>query len=107
MKCNPKTLVVCGTYTIGKEKIFLGTFVILALYLKYYIHVGIAEMLQTKVFVSKDKRGILDCLESADLSRILTTSDSNSRVHVLPMMKITIKVRVRVCCEEVVRAPAC
>ena len=49
-------------------------------------------MLQSKVFVSRDKKAILDCLESTDLSNVLTTQDCDSRVHVLPMMRITIKV---------------
>ena len=54
-------------------------------------------MLQSKVFVSRDKKEILDCLESADLSSRLTTQGSDSRVHVLPMMRITLKVCGYVC----------
>jgi len=54
-------------------------------------------MLQSKVFVFRDKKEILDCLESADLSSRLTTRGSDCRVHVLPMMRITLKVCDCVC----------
>lgn len=53
---------------------------------------AIAKMLRSKVFVSKDKKSILDCLESKDISDVLSTEESNNRIHVLPMMKITLKV---------------
>ena len=53
---------------------------------------AIAKLLGSKVFVSKDKKITLDCLESKDISDILSTEESNSRIHVLPMMKITFKV---------------
>ena len=44
------------------------------------------------MFVSKDKKIILDCLESKDISDVLSTEESKSRIHVLPMMRITLKV---------------
>jgi len=56
------------------------------------IVVAIAELLGSKVFVTKDKKIILDCLESKDISNVLCTEESNSRIHVLPMMRITLKV---------------
>ena len=42
--------------------------------------------------MSKDKKITLECLESKDISDILSTEESNNRIHVLPMMKITLKV---------------
>ena len=42
--------------------------------------------------MSKEKKITLDCLESKEISDILSTEESNSRIHVLPMMKITLKV---------------
>eukprot|EP00117_Sycon_ciliatum_P045561 scpid37331/ scgid32737/ DNA cross-link repair 1A protein; SNM1 homolog A len=72
---NPKTLIVSGTYSIGKERVFLA----------------VAEALQSKVAVSAKKKAILDQLEWPELTSRLTTNWSEAKVHVLPMMQISFK----------------
>ncbi|XP_064382972.1 DNA cross-link repair 1A protein-like isoform X3 [Halichondria panicea] len=76
---NPNTLIVCGTYTIGKEKFFQA----------------IAESLACEVYVSADKKVILDCLESNWVSQHVHTDNSHSSgLHVLPIGKLNFKVSV-------------
>ena len=67
------TLIVVGSYTIGKEKVF----------------VGIAEQLQCRVFVEERKKRVLDCLEDQNLSSKLTLDPAQARIHVLPMGSLT------------------
>ncbi|XP_022091755.1 DNA cross-link repair 1A protein-like [Acanthaster planci] len=73
VKRNNKTLLVCGTYTIGKEKIFIA----------------IAEAVGCKVFVAKDKKNILDCLENSRLQSMLTLDKNATRLHVVTMATLT------------------
>nr|XP_006135033.1 DNA cross-link repair 1A protein isoform X1 [Pelodiscus sinensis] len=72
---NPRTLVVCGTYTIGKEKVFLA----------------IAQVLGSKVSMSPDKYKTLQCLESAAVNSLITVDWNNTLLHLLPMMQINFK----------------
>ncbi|XP_065528374.1 DNA cross-link repair 1A protein isoform X2 [Lathamus discolor] len=72
---NPRTLVVCGTYSIGKEKVFLA----------------IAEVLGTKASVSHDKYKTLQCLESATVNSLISVNWDGTLLHVLPMMQINFK----------------
>ncbi|XP_063235767.1 uncharacterized protein LOC134538400 [Bacillus rossius redtenbacheri] len=65
----PKTLIVCGTYTIGKEKVFMA----------------IAELLDCKLWARADKRKVLECIRDPDITRRLTSSPSDAQVHVCPM----------------------
>lgn len=73
---NPWALVVCGTYSIGKEKIFLA----------------IANVLGSKVGMSKEKYNTLQCFNIPEVSSFITTDMCNSLVHLLPMMQINFKV---------------
>ncbi|XP_066278327.1 uncharacterized protein [Branchiostoma lanceolatum] len=66
---NPKTLIVCGSYTIGKERVFFA----------------VAEALGCKVCVARDKKNTLDCLESDQVKRLVTLNGRETRLHVLPM----------------------
>ncbi|KAJ6650529.1 hypothetical protein lerEdw1_006637 [Lerista edwardsae] len=84
---NPRTLVVCGTYSIGKEKVFLA----------------IAEVLGSKVSMSQDKYKTLQCLESTTVNSLITLDWSHTLIHLLPMMQINFKasftaVAVSSCC---------
>ncbi|XP_009948705.1 PREDICTED: DNA cross-link repair 1A protein [Leptosomus discolor] len=72
---NPRTLVVCGTYSIGKEKVFLA----------------IAEVLGSKASVSRDKYKTLQCLESATVNSLISVDWDGTLLHVLPMMQINFK----------------
>uniref|UniRef100_A0A8C4YAN4 DNA cross-link repair 1A n=1 Tax=Gopherus evgoodei TaxID=1825980 RepID=A0A8C4YAN4_9SAUR len=72
---NPRTLVVCGTYSIGKEKVFLA----------------IAQVLGSKVSMSQDKYKTLQCLESAAVNSLITMDWNNTLLHLLPMMQINFK----------------
>ncbi|KAM6130089.1 DNA cross-link repair 1A protein [Phoenicopterus ruber ruber] len=72
---NPRTLVVCGTYSIGKEKVFLA----------------IAEVLGSKASMSRDKYKTLQCLESAVVNSLISMDWDGTLLHVLPMMQINFK----------------
>ncbi|CAH2323135.1 DNA cross-link repair 1A [Pelobates cultripes] len=72
---HPRTLVVCGTYSVGKEKVFLA----------------IAAVLGCKVSMSQDKYKTMLCLESEEISSIVTTDWHSTALHVLPMMQVNFK----------------
>uniref|UniRef100_A0A5F9D3X8 DNA cross-link repair 1A n=1 Tax=Oryctolagus cuniculus TaxID=9986 RepID=A0A5F9D3X8_RABIT len=72
---NPRALVVCGTYSIGKEKVFLA----------------IADVLGSKVGMSQEKYKTLRCLNIPEINSLITTDMCNSLVHLLPMMQINFK----------------
>uniref|UniRef100_A0A8C3J217 DNA cross-link repair 1A protein n=1 Tax=Calidris pygmaea TaxID=425635 RepID=A0A8C3J217_9CHAR len=72
---NPRTLVVCGTYSIGKEKVFLA----------------IAEVLGSKASMSRDKYKMLQCLESATVNSLISVDWNGTLLHVLPMMQVNFK----------------
>ncbi|KAM6185622.1 DNA cross-link repair 1A protein [Rhynchocyon petersi] len=72
---NPRTLVVCGTYSIGKEKVFLA----------------IADVLGSKVGMSQEKYTTLRCLNIPEMNSLITTDMGSAFVHLLPMMQINFK----------------
>ncbi|XP_021486668.1 DNA cross-link repair 1A protein isoform X1 [Meriones unguiculatus] len=72
---NPRALVVCGTYCIGKEKVFLA----------------IADVLGSKVGMSQEKYKTLQCLNIPEISSLITTDMCNSSVHLLPMTQVNFK----------------
>ncbi|XP_056384959.1 DNA cross-link repair 1A protein isoform X2 [Hyla sarda] len=72
---HPRTLVVCGTYSVGKEKVFLA----------------IADVLGCKVCMSQDKYKTMQCLESEEIRALVTTDWHSTALHVLPMMQVNFK----------------
>ncbi|XP_066914790.1 uncharacterized protein [Clytia hemisphaerica] len=75
LKENPKTLIVCGTYSIGKEKVLQA----------------IANEFDFKVAVTPHKMKILKCLNDTSLNQRLTLDYDEANVHVLAMNKLSIK----------------
>ncbi|CAG8624681.1 2293_t:CDS:2 [Funneliformis caledonium] len=69
---NSKILVVVGTYLIGKEKVFFG----------------IAKALQTKIYVTCEKRKMLMCQEISGLESLLTNDPHQAYVHVVSLTSI-------------------
>ncbi|OQV24668.1 DNA cross-link repair 1A protein [Hypsibius exemplaris] len=72
---NPRTLIVCGTYSVGKEKIFLR----------------VAEVLKARVAVSTAKLALMKCFEWPEFESVLTKDWSTAQVHVLPMRDLNVQ----------------
>ncbi|KAL5265521.1 hypothetical protein ACHWQZ_G006293 [Mnemiopsis leidyi] len=68
---TPDTLIVCGSYTIGKERIVEG----------------IASVLDCKICVNQTKMNLIKLQGNNELSSRLTKC-INSRVHIVPMKEI-------------------
>ncbi|XP_044463163.1 DNA cross-link repair protein SNM1 isoform X1 [Mangifera indica] len=67
---NPGTLFLIGSYTIGKERLFLE----------------VARVLHRKVYVNAAKHRLLKCLEfSEEDMRWFTMNEQESHIHVVPM----------------------
>ncbi len=75
LRAQANTLIICGTYTIGKERVFMA----------------IAESLGCKVFVSREKKGVIECLEDERLSGMVTQVEDETNLHVVQMGKLNIK----------------
>lgn len=56
------------------------------------ITLGLAATLGLKVFVNREKKIILECLESPEISSVLTNDPSSAGLHVLPMAKLNMNV---------------
>ncbi|KAK6158793.1 hypothetical protein DH2020_006107 [Rehmannia glutinosa] len=70
---NPKTLFLIGSYTIGKERVF----------------VEVAKALRKKVYVTAAKLRILECLglQQEDM-QWFTLNEQESHIHIVPMWSI-------------------
>ncbi|KAJ8555442.1 hypothetical protein K7X08_012938 [Anisodus acutangulus] len=67
---NSKTLFLIGSYTIGKERLF----------------VEVARALQKKVYVNASKLRILECLGfTREEMQFFTLNEQESQIHVVPM----------------------
>ncbi|KAL6846506.1 hypothetical protein ACP4OV_023954 [Aristida adscensionis] len=67
---NPKTLFLIGSYTIGKERVF----------------VEVARLLQKKIYVGAAKLQILKHLElPPEIFQWFTANEAESHIHVVPM----------------------
>jgi len=69
---RPRLLVICGTYSIGKERICTA----------------IARALQTKIFATPSKTRILRQLDDAELNGLLTTNPAEAQVHMQMLAEI-------------------
>ena len=68
-----KTLFLFGTYTIGKEKVFLAA----------------AKAFRTKLYAGKRKRRILQCLDLTEEEvDLITPNDKETNFHVVEMNKV-------------------
>ncbi|KAI0319974.1 DNA repair metallo-beta-lactamase-domain-containing protein [Amylostereum chailletii] len=70
-----RTLVIVGTYSIGKERIVKGP--------------SIATALNTKVYCDSRKAAILRCQQDSELNAMLTKDPYAAGVHVVPLSVIT------------------
>nr|AQX44222.1 hypothetical protein [Phalaenopsis equestris] len=70
---NPKTLFFIGTYTIGKEKLFME----------------VARTLRRKLYVGAGKLHLLQCLGLPEEDmQLFTANEMESNIHVVPMWTI-------------------
>ncbi|XP_053202204.1 DNA cross-link repair 1A protein-like [Panonychus citri] len=67
-----QTLIVCGTYSIGKEKVFKI----------------ICSSLSLNLWVTTAKLKLLKCIDDKEINSYLVTDKTKAQVHVLPMKDI-------------------
>lgn len=70
-----RTLFLCGTYTIGKERVFKS----------------IAHAVGVKVAVSTEKMKILTCLDDKELNKMLTLDYHTAQFHIVSLADMSFK----------------
>lgn len=69
---NPRTLIVCGSYCIGKERVFMA----------------VAESLDLKIWANNYKKGYFACLDDEKLNARLVDKQEDAKIHVLPLKSL-------------------
>ncbi|MQL74442.1 hypothetical protein Taro_006786 [Colocasia esculenta] len=69
MRKQPRTLIVVGAYSIGKENVYLA----------------IAQALRVQIYANAPRRRVLETFNWPELSKRLCTSAESSPLHVLPI----------------------
>lgn len=72
-------LIVCGSYLIGKEKIWTN----------------IAEQFKLKVWMDSNRRKVLDCIADKRLLDLVTDSQTDATIHVLPINQVRYELLVK------------
>ncbi|CAI8613526.1 unnamed protein product [Vicia faba] len=75
LKMHPRTLVVVGAYSIGKECVYLA----------------ISKALGVKIYANASRRRILLAYDCPDYSDRLCTNGNNTLLHVMPMSSLRIE----------------
>ncbi|KAJ1644466.1 repair protein PSO2 SNM1 [Coemansia erecta] len=70
-----QVLFIVGTYMIGKEKLF----------------VDIARRIQSKIYVTQDKRKLLECIASPSIMNLLTDNMYEAQVHAVSLGKVNMQ----------------
>lgn len=93
-----RLLVVVGTYSLGKENIFIGNSCGHAVYNRFmlvfmlFLSIEIAKTLDSKIFVTDQKRAILETFHDQQLNALLTDQCKDAQVHVIPLGHIQAEV---------------
>uniref|UniRef100_A0A0D9ZK96 DNA repair metallo-beta-lactamase domain-containing protein n=1 Tax=Oryza glumipatula TaxID=40148 RepID=A0A0D9ZK96_9ORYZ len=69
---EPKTLIVVGAYSIGKENVYLA----------------ISKALQVPIYTDASRRRILHSFGWSDLSKMICSDSQSSSLHVLPLSSL-------------------
>ncbi|XP_021719372.1 DNA cross-link repair protein SNM1-like [Chenopodium quinoa] len=72
LKKQPKTLVVVGAYSIGKE----------------CVYIAISEAIKVKIYANASRRRILQSFDWPHLSKNLCTNGKDTPLHVLPISSL-------------------
>ncbi|KAL9229372.1 hypothetical protein vseg_004845 [Gypsophila vaccaria] len=72
LKRQPKTLIIVGAYSIGKESVY----------------VAISEALKVKVYANASRRRILQSFDWPQLSKNLCSDGKDTPLHVLPISSL-------------------
>lgn len=71
-KKSPKLLIVCGTYSVGKENVFIS----------------IAKALNLKIWANNEKRQMYGCYKDSRIDSAIVSDKFKANLHVLPMNSI-------------------
>jgi hypothetical protein len=55
---------------------------------KQLIYIEIAKCLNSKVYVTDQKRAMLDCFQDKELNQLLTSQPQDAQVHVIPLWHV-------------------
>lgn len=72
-----KPLIVCGTYKVGKEMVWIR----------------LAQELGFKVWMDDERRRVVDCMQNADITDLVTRRATDASIHLLPLMNVSYRVR--------------